>query len=102
MLLLTLVVILGTTLVAVGQNAENKKEEKTECCCEKCSCQECLCGINCTECKTCLKHKECTDCMNENKCNDSIVYKNRRYCEYDNHCNYRHSYKVRNNRRCCH
>ena len=30
MLLLTLVVILGTTLVAVGQNAENKKEEKTE------------------------------------------------------------------------
>ena len=28
MLLLTLVVILGTTLVAVGQNAENKKEEK--------------------------------------------------------------------------
>lgn len=48
--------------MATPNDASDKKKEKVECCCEDCTCKDCIYESDCSDCKGCQKDKKCGEC----------------------------------------
>ena len=70
--LLTCAILLGALSFTAyaAQGKEEKKKDRTECCCKDCRCKDCTCKTDCPECDGCRKNEECRDCDHDGRCCD--------------------------------